>query len=179
MSALSNLVARCTVKIVSTLSKQQRLQIGLLAGETKSDIEHMEPYGFTSCPHDGAQGLAIFLGGDRSHGVVVVVGDRRFRLTGLEAGEVALHDDQGQKVHLTRSGIVVGGGGSPVTITDTPEIIADAPLLRATGDLLVTGDIIANGDISDHGNKSMAGMRTAHNTHKGHNFPGSTPDVLM
>ncbi len=41
----------------------------------------------------------------------VVVADRRFRLKGLARGEVALYDDQGQSVTLTRAGIVVNGGG--------------------------------------------------------------------
>ena len=32
----------------------------------------------------------VFTGGNRSHGALVVVGDRRYRLKGLKEGEVAL-----------------------------------------------------------------------------------------
>ncbi len=35
--------------------------------------------------------------------------DRRYRLKGLQTGEVAVYDDQGQSVTLTREGIVVDG----------------------------------------------------------------------
>ena len=37
---------------------------------------------------------------------MVGVEDRRYRLRGLAGGEVAIYDDQGQKVHIKRNGIV-------------------------------------------------------------------------
>lgn len=104
---LSNMMARGTVAAVNAASKMQALQVRLLAGEVKDGIEHFEPYGFTSHPKTGAEAIGLFFDGDRSHGIVVVVADRRYRLTGLQEGEVALHDDQGQKVHLTRDGILI------------------------------------------------------------------------
>lgn len=104
---LGNMIARGTVAASNAATKMQTLQMRLLAKEVKDDVEHFEPYGFTSAPASGAEGIALFLDGDRSHGIVVVVADRRYRLTGLATGEVALHDDLGQKVHLTRAGIVV------------------------------------------------------------------------
>jgi phage gp45-like len=45
-----------------------------------------------------------------SHPIVLVVGDRRYRLKNLQDGEVAIYDDLGQKVHLTRDGIRVDAG---------------------------------------------------------------------
>lgn len=104
---VANLLARGSVAAVNAGAKMQALQVRLLAGEIKDAVEHVEPYGFTSHPQGGAEAFAAFFDGDRSHGVVLCVADRRYRLTGLAAGEVALHDDQGQKVHLTRTGIVV------------------------------------------------------------------------
>lgn len=104
---LSNMMARGTVAAVNAASKMQGLQVSLLAGEVKDGVEHFEPYGFTSRPNIGAEAVGLFFDGDRSHGIVVVVADRRYRLTGLQAGEMAIHDDQGQKVHLTRDGILI------------------------------------------------------------------------
>lgn len=104
---LSNLLARGTVAVVNAATKMQGLQVRLLADEVKDSVEHLEPYGFTSNPNPGAECLALFLDGDRSHGVVIVVADRRYRMTGFETGEVAIHDDQGQHVHLKRNGILV------------------------------------------------------------------------
>lgn len=104
---IANLLARGTVAAVNAASKMQCLQVRLLAGEVKDGVEHFEPYGFTSHPQTGAEAISLFFDGDRSHGIAIVVADRRYRLVGMEAGEVALHDDLGQKVYLTRTGIVI------------------------------------------------------------------------
>ena len=108
---LQNFMARGTVVRSDAGKKMQQLQIRLLADEVADGIEHFEPYGYTARPKPGAEHVTLFVDGDRSHGITIVVADRRYRLQGLEEGEVALHDDQGQKVHLTRNGIVIDGGG--------------------------------------------------------------------
>lgn len=162
---VSNMLARGTVAGANATKKMQSLQMRLLAGEVKDDIEHFEPYGHTSNPNPGAEGIAVFFDGDRSHGVVVVVADRRYRLQGLKTGEVALHDDQGQKVHLTRNGIVIDGANLPITIQNTPHVTMTTPQVSMSGNLDVAGSIVAQGDISDYGTKSMAGMRSTYNTH--------------
>ena len=105
--SVGNMLCRCVVSAVNSSSKMQGLQIRLMAGEGKDQVEHFEPYGCTARPKPGAEGLAMFFDGDRSHGVVICVADRRYRLKGLVDGEVALYDDLGQKVHLTREGIVI------------------------------------------------------------------------
>ena len=104
---LGNLLARGSVSAVNGAGKMRTLQIRMMAGEVKDNVEHFEPYGFTSEPLAGAEHVTAFFDGDRSHGVTLVVADRRYRLTGLESGEAAIHDDLGQKVHLTRDGIVI------------------------------------------------------------------------
>ncbi len=167
---IGNMVSRGVVSAVSAALKMQGLQVKLLAGEVKDGLEHFEPYGYTSHPKSGAEAITMFIDGDRSHGVVIVVADRRYRLKGLAAGEVALYDDQGQKVHLTRSGIVVDGAGKPIAIQNTPSVTMTTPQVTMTGNLKVNGNIVADGDISDHGNKSMAGMRGTYNSHT-HNDP--------
>lgn len=105
--SIHNIALRATVRLVNASSKMQTLQIGLREGETKDDIEHFEPYGFTSHAKPGAEAITLFFNGDRSHGVSICVADRRYRLIGLEAGEVALHDDQGQSVVLKRDRIKI------------------------------------------------------------------------
>jgi phage baseplate assembly protein V len=104
---ISNMIVRVTISAINSATKTQRAQIGALAGEGKTDIEHFEAYGFTSNPHPQAEGIGLFFAGDRSHGAVICVGDKRYRLQGLKAGEVAMHDDLGQVVHLTREGIKI------------------------------------------------------------------------
>lgn len=81
------------------------IQAETMAGDLRDDVEHFEPYGFTSEPKTGAEPLIVALDGDREHSTAICVADRRYRLTGLTSGEVALYDDQGQEVVLAREGI--------------------------------------------------------------------------
>ena len=137
---LQNLLARGTVALSNAGAKMQALQVRLLADETLDGIEHFEPYGFTSRPLAGAEVLTLSVDGDRSHTVVIVAADRRYRMQAFEEGEVALFDDQGQSVHLKRTGIVVKGAGLPMLFEDTPSITFKAsafvrfetPVVQAT-----------------------------------------------
>ena len=62
----------------------------LMDGEDYDQMENLQPYGFTSVPKAGAELLSTFIGGNRDHPVIVVVGDRRYRLRGLQDGEMAM-----------------------------------------------------------------------------------------
>lgn len=154
--SMGNLIARGVVAAVNAATKMQSLQMRLLADETKSDVEHFEPYGWSSNPHGGAEGVVLFPDGDRSHGFVIVVADRRYRLAGMKGGEVAVHDDLGQKVHLTREGIVIDGAALPITFTNTPLIRMETDLLEVTGEIK---------DRCDSTGKTMSGMRQTYNDH--------------
>nr|WP_277419014.1 phage baseplate assembly protein [Pseudomonas viridiflava] len=79
MSLFNRMLVRGTVVLARASSKMQALQMRLTAGEVRGDMEHFEPYGFTSNPLAGAEGIAAFIGGDRSHGLLLVVADRRYR----------------------------------------------------------------------------------------------------
>lgn len=73
--------------------------------ETNDGLQQVQEYGFTSVPLPGCAAVALFIGGDRSNGAVVGTNDARHRLAGLQPGEVAIYDDLGQMVKLTRTGI--------------------------------------------------------------------------
>jgi phage baseplate assembly protein V len=104
-------VARGILSAIDDSKMAQEVQIQLLDGETADQIERFQEYGFTSAPFAQAEAVMVCVGGLRSHGIVIAVEDRRYRLKGLTAGEVALYDDQGQAVHLKRGGIVLSSPG--------------------------------------------------------------------
>lgn len=161
MARVRGMISRAVVSLVNDSFKMQALQITLLAGQVPDDAEHFQHYGFTSVPHAGAEGIALAIGGSTGHTVVINVDDRRYRLKGLPYGEVALYDDLGHKVHLTRDGIVIGGGGHPVVITDTP-------LLQVNASVVVTGSITATGDVTG------SGISLSTHTHGGVQAGGSS-----
>jgi phage baseplate assembly protein V len=99
------MVARAIIRLVDDARAAQEVQIELLEGESQDAVERFQNYGLTSVPHPGSEALVVFAGGLRSHGVVLAVEDRRYRLTGLEDGEVALFDDLGNIIKLGRERI--------------------------------------------------------------------------
>lgn len=144
MTILTRMLARGTVVLATATSKLQALQMRLTAGEVKGDLEHFEPYGFTSHPLPGAEGIAAFIGGDRSHGIVLAVADRRYRLKTLEAGEAAIYTDEGDKVHLKR-GRVIDIETETLNIKATTAVNFDTPQINQTGKIVSEGDQVAGG----------------------------------
>lgn len=99
---LRNSFARGVLNLVSDGLKMQANQVELLDGETLDNAERAQQYGFTSHPKAGAEVFVAFVGADRSHPVVLAVDDRRYRLQGLEGGEVAIYTDEGDSIILKR-----------------------------------------------------------------------------
>lgn len=150
------MLARGIVKLSNSNSNMQTLQITVLDGEVLADVEHFEPYGFTSRPLEGAEVLTASLAGNRSHTVVLCAADRRYRKLNLQPGEVCLFTNEGDYVHL-KNGRVID------VVTQTLNITANTS--NITGNLNVSGNVVAQGNVSDNGNKTMLGMRTVYNTH--------------
>jgi len=144
MSLLTRLLARGTVVLANSANKLQSLQMRLTAGEVSDDMEHFEPYGFTSNPLAGAEGIATFLGGDRSHAVVLVVADRRYRLQALAQGEVAIYTDEGDKIHFKR-GRIIDIDTATLNIRASSAVNIDTPILSQSGKIVSQGDQIAGG----------------------------------
>lgn len=141
---LKNMLARGTVVIVDAAKKLQSLQLRLTAGEIKDGAEHFEAYGFTSNPLPGAEVLTAFIGGDRSHAVVLVAADRRYRIQSLKPGEVAIYTDEGDKVHFKR-GRIIDIETQTLNIKATNSVNFDTPTITQTGQIVSQGDQVAGG----------------------------------
>lgn len=138
---IRNLVARGVVDRVDASQKMQLLDISLEDGHKPTKVEHWERYGVTQHPKPGAEVLAIAVNGNRDHMVVIDAGDRRYRLTGLAEGEIAVHDDQGQVVHLKRDMIHV----------------------KSAKGIRIEGPIHFEGNITHNGNYSQTGVHVDSN----------------
>lgn len=142
--SLLDLLVRGTVVLGDAVKKMQTLQMRLYADEVKDGLEHFEPYGFTSNPLAGAEGLAAFLGGDRSHGVVLVVADRRYRIQSMAPGEVAIYTDEGDKIHFKR-GRIIDIETQTLNIKAGVAVNFDTPQITQTGKIVSQGDQVAGG----------------------------------
>lgn len=168
---LRTIATRGVVKLVDPATMLQELQVAALGDELLDKIEHWESYGFTSSPHEGAEALLLSLGGDRDHTVAVNVADRRYRIKGLESGEVALYTDEGDVIHFKRGNHIYVDAMTKVTVkapnvdvVASTEILLDTPLVRCTG------NIEAAGDITDH----TCSVQSVRDTYNGHTHPGDS-----
>ncbi|GAC1040829.1 phage baseplate assembly protein domain-containing protein [Rhizobium sp. No.120] len=115
-------IARGSIKSVNDGGKLRSLNLVGLQDESLSDVEHFESYGFTAVPaasgNDGAAEAIIgFVGGSRSHPVVLAFADRRSRKKGRPAGDVSVYHYNGAEIHFSASGINIDTAGNPLTIT--------------------------------------------------------------
>lgn len=139
-NSVKMMFARGVLRGVTDTGPRQQVQVELLKDELRDGLEHMQNYGFTSHPRGGDCAVA-FNGGNREQGIVLVVDDRRYRIP-LQAGEVAIYDDLGNKIELLRE---------MVKVTSVQHLEAQAPTIKLIGDLEVVGNITTTGTITNNG----------------------------
>lgn len=179
---VDNMVARAVVKVVRDTTTLQSIQLEVLKNETRDNVERFQEYGFTSVPKPGAEAVVVFAGGDRSHGLIVAIDDRRYRLRGLEEGEVAIYTDEGDRVHIKRGGVIEVVAGDTIyasatsVVIDADSVTLGAPTVTCTGALNVQGATTLSGSLAANGGAEVTGMLTNNGINVGstHTHPGVT-----
>lgn len=151
LNKIRNLIGTGVVKLFYPDRELQEAQVKMQTGETRDELEHAMPYGFSHLPHTDSEAITLFPGGDRGFGIVINVHDRRYRFKLNQAGEVALYDDLGQSVHLTRNGIV---------LTSPQKITIDAPETHIPNTLTVGDDAVINGKSFNNHYHELSGNPT-------------------
>lgn len=179
-------VTRATLRKADDSKKMQELHIDMMHSESRTEVEHWQSYGFSAVPLPPADGkeaevLLAHVGGSRSHVVALGVADRRHRPKNLKPGESAIHDDQGQLVHVTRDGIRVNGGSKnlPVHVDvggASMKVTKDSIVMKF-GDCTLTidgsGFHFAGGQV-DHDGKKID--KTHRHTNSGGTGLGGVPE---
>lgn len=157
MQAFRAMIGRCVLSALRDDGAGQVADVTVLAGEDLVDLERIAEYGFSSAPLPGAEGVVLFVGGQRDHGLIVATKDRRTRIKNLAAGEVAIYSHNGDSVVL-RNGNVIEvttqtlriNASTKVEIT-SPEMVVTAstrvtfttPLVQTSANLTVGGILSA------------------------------------
>lgn len=155
---MSAMVGRCILASLDSSAGVQSAQVTLFADEEMKGVEYLEPYGFTSQPLAGAEGLALNVASQRGACVVVALGNRAFRLKGLKGGEVALYTDEGDKlvferehtVRLTTKKLIVEAEET-VEINAGQKVTVNSPETELSGHLTVKQGITWGGNANGLG----------------------------
>lgn len=165
-------VGRGRVALVDDSGNVQYVQVVLSPLEA-ANLRRVAEFGLASNPPAGSDAVAIFVGGDRSNGVVIGTNNQSLRPKGLQPGEVMVYDAIGQSVYLSKTGIVVNGGGNPINIGNASQVnINNVPQVNINGATTVTvqasSDIALNTpavnastDINAGGNANVTGIVSA------------------
>jgi phage baseplate assembly protein V len=161
-----NVIGRGRVKLVDETKVIQTLQVVFNEElETHAKLYSAGHYGFASALPVDTDIVAVFIAGDRTNGIAIASNHQDSRPKNMAQGEVMLFDDQGTKIWLKRSGIVIEAGGRPVEIDNasTLTIKTTGKIRLETPTLEVTGEIIDN---AGSNTKTMKNLRDAYNIHK-------------
>ena len=169
-------IARCTVVMTKPGQRRQRVQVSILEGEGKDDVELFEQYGITSIPLSGAGGLALFFDGDRSHAAVIMPSDKRYRPTDLKPGEVAIYTHEGARIVLKQGRIIEVECDVYRVKTKRYEVIAEEAVSITTG----AYQLDASGTAESTGPMEMPevivdGIPMAKHIHREHDGPPTDP----
>jgi phage gp45-like len=152
------LMAVMPVKITATddSGPVHRAQVRGFAPETIDHMPVSQIYGLASHAMPGSDGVAVFLTGDRSSGVIIATGNQQYRLRDLAVGEVALYDNVGNIVHLHTDGTIKITCPTMVTI-EAQAVNIEGPgggiaTVNLMGDIHSTGTITADTINAPHGN---------------------------
>lgn len=126
-------------------------------GESFSNREIFQHYGFTSSPLSGAEAIILREG---NHIIMIASDDRRYRLA-IEEGEVAIYTHEGDHIHF-KAGRVVELVTETLIIKASTKVRMETPLVETTGEVQAVGQIT---DLRDSSGLSMANMRDTYNSH--------------
>ena len=101
------MIGRAILTAVNNTGKTQMIQVTGLKDETISDIERMQEYGFETYPKTDSEATINFINGNRDHGLVICISDRRYRPTDLTEGDTRHYDYRGNKITCKSTGIEI------------------------------------------------------------------------
>lgn len=102
---VANMLVRGVIDLVNDAGGIQLVQASFMADETHDQVERFQDYGISSNPPSGSECVAICLGGNRDHAIILAVEDRASRKAAIERsqsedGDVLLYSLGGQFIRL-------------------------------------------------------------------------------
>jgi phage gp45-like len=163
---LDTLASLGHVLTVDDSGDYQVVTTGLLADEQR-ELQRLSLFGLHGVPPEGCAVLAVFPGGDRTHGYVVADTLADARPRNWQTGEAGLYSLFNSLIRLKADGTL--------HILAPNGVVFDCPSGGVTFNVGATDTVAATGQVADL-NGTMQEMRTTYN---GHNHGGAGPTPLM
>jgi phage baseplate assembly protein V len=143
---------RSVVTMTKYAGAVRLLQVRVPGGSALSDLEHLEPFGFTSHPKKDAEALVLSFDGNGSHSIALMVSDRRYRLK-IAEGEVALYNANGDNLHFKADGTAA--------LTSATKVQINSPATEISGTLTVSGATTLSSTLTVAGATTAAAITSA------------------
>lgn len=161
MRKIRRLAGRALITRVKYVNGIRYFQVQQEGGQPLDNIEHLEPFGFTSHPLPNAEGLVLAFNGNGSHSVAILAGDQRYRLI-IEEGEAAIYNYQGDKVHIKKDRSISVEAATRVELV-TPHThmtgkLTVAETIESIGQIKSGADILATTNIEAGANMTAVGV---------------------
>jgi Mu-like prophage protein gp45 len=101
---IRGLVSRAVFTGTSDAGGTQTTSVTLAGGNTLTDVEVMQPFGFASHPPAGGLGIAFAVGGDQGDVALFPASHPGHRLGNMPEGESAIYSIDGSRVHAKADG---------------------------------------------------------------------------
>jgi phage baseplate assembly protein V len=121
-----NTFAPGTITGVDDTGPVMMLQVSIGYLEGNSAIPAMQQFGFASVPPLQSDAALLYVAGDRSNGACVGTNNQATRFKGKQVGETAVFNAFGMSIYLSTAGIVINGGGQPVTVNNAQSVVINA-----------------------------------------------------
>lgn len=139
---------RVVLARIDDAAKMQAHQVTGLDGEQVERAEYFQPYGFTSVPPAGSEAVALPVGGDRGHLIVLGAGDRGRRKKGLKELDVAVYHangdfivfKDGNEIETSTKKALVNAEDEVVTNTKKAELNAEDEVATNTKKAITTAE---------------------------------------
>lgn len=117
------MVGRALLTVIDDSTTVQSVDVELLSDELAQGVERFQNYGFTAVPYANCEGVIVFVGGSRAHGIVIATDDRAKRPTGLLEGDSALYNGNGVRVLCDNANDEVLLGNSPTVYAALSDLV--------------------------------------------------------
>lgn len=158
---LRGLVRRAKPRTIDDTGESQTAGISVLNSEHRTDVEILQPYGFSSHAPVGSVMLVLAVGGDQGDLVGLPVSAPGTRMGGLLPGEAVMYGGAGQRVLCRADGGVEVLAATKVYVNaKVAEIAAVEAVSVAAPKVRVAGEVWLMGDVHIAGNLTVGGTTT-------------------